>query len=209
MLQSLNNTDKVFRQFRILAILCVLGTILVSLTSVYYVHKTQVDQSRTVYALIGNSAVSLTAMDVLENRPVEANSHVDMFHRLFYSLDPDREVIDRNVTEALAIADNSVKNLVDRFEEDGFYRGMISGNVSQSITTDSIHIDMSVEPYYFKYQGELTITRPTSIASRSLVSEGYFRNVQRSKVNPHGFLIENYRVVENEDIRVIRRRQWQ
>ncbi len=205
MLQSLNNMDKVFRQSRILTIVCVIGMVVVSLTSVSYVYSAQRQQSQIVYALIGDNAVSLSAVDVLENRPVEANNHVELFHRRLFGLDPDREVIDRNLNAALSMADNSVQALVDAYEEDGYYRGLISSNMSQSITADSIYVDMATEPYYFRYTGELTITRPSSIATRSLISEGYFRNVQRSQLNPHGFLIEGYRVLANEDLRVEKR----
>ncbi len=205
MLQSLNNMDKVFRQSRILTIVCVIGMVVVSLTSVSYVYSAQRQQSQIVYALIGDNAVSLSAVDVVENRPVEANNHVELFHRRLFGLDPDREVIDRNLNAALSMADNSVQTLVDAYEEDGYYRGLISSNMSQSITADSIYVDMATEPYYFRYTGELTITRPSSIATRSLISEGYFRNVQRSQLNPHGFLIEGYRVLANEDLRVEKR----
>ena len=205
MLQSLNNMDKVFRQSRILTIVCVVGMVVVSLFSVSYVYSAQREQSQIVYALIGDNAVSLSAVDVLENRPVEANNHVELFHRRLFGLDPDREVIDRNLNAALSMADNSVQTLVDTYEEDNFYRGLISSNMSQAITADSIYVDMATEPYYFRYTGKLTITRPSSIATRSLVSEGYFRNVQRSQLNPHGFLIEGYRILENEDLSVEKR----
>ena len=205
MLQSLNNMDKVFRQSRILTIVCVIGMVVVSLFSVFYVHKSQREQARVVYALIGENAVSLGAIDVLDNRPVEGNNHIELFHRRLFGLDPDREVIDKNLNAAMSMADNSVKKLIDTYEEDNFYRNLIGGNISQAITTDSIYLDMSVKPYYFRYTGELTITRPSSIATRSLVSEGYFRDVQRSQLNPHGFLIEGYRILENEDVDVIAR----
>ena len=205
MLKSLNNMDTVFRQSRILAIICVVGMIVVSLFSVSYVYRAQHEQSQVVYALIGDEAVRLGAVNVLDNRPVEAHNHVEQFHRRLFGLDPDREVIDRNLNAAMSMADNSVKELVETYEEDNFYRGLVSGNISQSIAMDSIELDMTMKPYYFRYTGELTITRPSSIATRSLVSEGYFRDVQRSQLNPHGFLIEGYRILENEDVRVERR----
>ena len=205
MLQSLNNMDKVFRQSRILTIICVVGMVAVSLFSVFYVHKAQTDQSRVVYALIGNNAVSLGAIDVLDNRPVEARNHVDLFHGRLFGLDPDREVIDRNLDAAMAMGDASVKRLIETYEEKNYYRGLINGNVSQSVSTDSVYVDMSVKPYYFRFTGELTITRTSSIATRSLISEGYFRDVQRSQLNPHGFLIEKYRILENEDKKIVAR----
>ena len=205
MIRSLKNMDRTFKINRIITILCVIGVVVVSLTAIHYVSKAQREQSKVVYALIGENTVSLSAVDGMENRPVEAYNHVELFHDRFYSLDPDREVIDRNLNAALSMSDRSVKDLVDTYEEDGYYRQVISGNISQGVRTDSIYLNMDVNPYYFRYTGSLTITRASTIATRSLVAEGSFRNVQRSRVNPHGFLIEDYRVLQNADVEVRKR----
>jgi len=37
---------------------------------------------------------------------------------------------------------------------------------------------------------------------RSLITEGYLRNTLRSDNNPHGFLIEQWRTLENKDISI-------
>lgn len=205
MLESLNNRDKIFRQSRILTIICVVGMILVALFSITYVHISMRQQSQVVYALIGEEAVTLGAVDVMDNRPVEAHAHIKEFHQHLFRLDPDREVIDRNLVAATSMADNSVQSLIDTYEESNYYRNLISGNVSQSITMDSIYMDMNVQPHYFRYVGEMTITRPTSIVTRTLIAEGNFRDVQRSRLNPHGYLIERYRIVSNDDIDVKKR----
>jgi conjugative transposon TraK protein len=205
MLNTLNTMDRSFRQGRILTILCLVGMIGVSLFSVVYVSRSARQQSEVVYALMGDQAVTLRAVSVLENRPVEARSHVDLFHRSFFDLDPDREVIDRNIARALSLGDQSVRTLYQDYEEDHFYRKLIASNTSQDITVDSIRITMSEYPYHFRCSGQLTITRPSSIVTRSLITEGYFRDVQRSASNPHGFLIERFRVVENNDLRVTKR----
>ena len=40
------------------------------------------------------------------------------------------------------------------------------------------------------------------MTERSLVTRGRLMNSIRSDNNPHGFIIESFRVVENRDIRV-------
>jgi conjugative transposon TraK protein len=205
MLQSLNNLDKNYKQNRILTIISLLGMVVTAIFSVTYVTNAIMKQSQVVYALMGDNAVSLRAVSVLDNRPVEAYNHIDLFHRKFYDLDPDREVIDANLDYALGLGDNSIRDLYLAYEEDNYYRGLVSSNTSQDVILDSISLDMSSYPYYFRYTGQVKITRRSSIATRSLITEGYFRDVQRSKNNPHGFLIENYHVVENKDLMVERR----
>ena len=205
MLNTLNTLDRSFRQGRILTIICLVGMVVVSLFSVVYVTRAARQQSEVVYALMGDNAVTLRAISVLDNRPVEARSHVDLFHRSFFDLDPDRAVIDRNLRRALSLGDQSIRTLYQDYEESNFYRKLIASNTSQDIVLDSIEILMADYPYRFRCRGQLTITRPSSIVTRSLVTEGYFRDVQRSAENPHGFLIERFRVVENADLKITKR----
>jgi hypothetical protein len=56
-----------------------------------------------------------------------------------------------------------------------------------------------VYPFYFRYKGRQRIIRPTTILTRSLITEGYLRHVSRSDHNSHGFLIERWRTLENKD----------
>ncbi len=197
--------DAAHQQAKILTILCVVGMIAVAVYSITYVTNALQKQSQLIYALVGDEAVSLRAISVTDNRPVEAYNHVDLFHRNFYTLDPEREVIDYNIDRALTLGDNSVRTLVQDYEEDNYYRKLIASNTSQRIAVDSIALDMSTYPYEFRYIGKLTITRTSSIATRTLVTQGLLRDVQRSKNNPHGFLIERYEVTENDDLKVVQR----
>jgi hypothetical protein len=57
-------------------------------------------------------------------------------------------------------------------------------------------------PYYFRCVASQQIIRSTSIVTRRLITEGYLRSVTRSDNNPHGFLIERWRILENKDVDV-------
>jgi hypothetical protein len=57
-------------------------------------------------------------------------------------------------------------------------------------------------PYYFKCFCKQKIIRPTTIVTRNLLTEGYLRNVERSDNNPHGFLIEKWKILDNKDLKI-------
>jgi hypothetical protein len=83
---------------------------------------------------------------------------------------------------------------------------MISANTSQQVEEpDSISVNINQSPWYFRYYGKLKIVRPTTIATRSLISEGYLRETDVSDNNPHGFLIERWNVIENKDLTIEKR----
>jgi conjugative transposon TraK protein len=165
-----------------------------------------VNRSRDrVYILSSGKALEAIAGDRRENVAVEARDHIRTFHQYFFTLDPDEKVITTNITHALYLADASAKKLYDDLKENGYYAGIISGNISQQISVDSILFNMSADPWYFRCFATQKIIRPTSIVIRDLVTEGWLRPISRSDNNPHGFLIERWGTVENKDIRVEKR----
>ena len=124
-----------------------------------------------------------------------------MFHHYFFTLDPDEKVIQANITKALYLADASAKKQYDNLKENSYYSNVMAGNISQEITADSIIINTNSYPYYFRCIAQQKIIRPTTIVTRSLITEGYLRNVSRSDNNSHGFLIEKWTTLENKDIK--------
>jgi conjugative transposon TraK protein len=112
-------------------------------------------------------------------------------------------VIQANITKALYLADRSAKEQYDNLKENNYYSNIISGNISQEIDADSIVVDVNQYPFYFQYYGKEKIIRPASIVIRNLITEGYLRNVSRSDNNPHGFLIEKWRTIENKDLKTM------
>jgi conjugative transposon TraK protein len=102
----------------------------------------------------------------------------------------------------LYLADGSAKQQYDNLKENNYYTNIISGNISQTVEADSITINTNSYPYYFHYSGRQKIVRPTSIVTRTLITEGYLRNVSRSDNNSHGFLIEKWKTLENTDQKI-------
>ena len=99
------------------------------------------------------------------------------------------------------LSDGSAKTAYDNLKESGYYSNLISGNISQSIAIDSIQVNIDSYPFYWRCYATETITRTTSMLIRSLLTEGYLREVARSDNNPHGFLIERWNTLENRDIK--------
>jgi conjugative transposon TraK protein len=137
-----------------------------------------------------------------ENLGVEARDHIAMFHHWFFSLDPDEKAINTSIKKALYMADATAKKQYDDLVERGYIAGIISGNVSQQLTIDSVIVNTISEPYQFRCYATMQILRSTSLVTRSLVTQGALRNVARTDHNPHGFLIEKWEVIENKDLKV-------
>ena len=202
MFKRTQNIDTAFRHIRLFSIVMIIACLFISIFITCNSFQLSEKAQQRIYILANGKALEAYAADRRDNVPVEARDHVKMFHHYFFSLDPDDKVIQSNINKALYLADGSAKQQYDNLKENGFYSNLISGNISQTVEPDSILINTNVYPFYFKYQGEQKIVRPTTIVIRSLITEGYLRNVSRSDNNPHGFLIEKWRTLENKDLTI-------
>lgn len=201
MFKQMKNIDTAFRSIRSFTISVIIGCVLLCGFTLYKSLRLVAEMQSKVYILANGKALEAYASDRKDNIPVEARDHVNTFHQYFFSLDPDEKVIQSNITKALYLADASAKRAYDNLKEKGYYTTIISGNISQKIKVDSIQVNINQYPYYFRCYATQSIIRTTSIVSRSLLTEGYLRNVSRSDNNPHGFLIERWTTIDNRDIK--------
>ena len=185
--KSLTNIETSFRHLRLFGIVYLgVCTLLVGF-SVWKAYSFAEAQRQKIYVLDeGKSLMLALSQDLEQNRPVEAREHVRRFHELFYSLAPDKDAIESNIQRAMFLSDRSAYTHYVDLAEQGYYNRVISGNVNQRIKVDSVRCDI----------------REKSVTERSLVTQGRLLNSTRSDNNPHGFILEAFRVLENRDIRM-------
>lgn len=201
MFTKMKNIDSAFRYVRGFTLVIVTGCILLSGFVIYESYLIVSRSKNKIYVLANGKVLEAMESERKNNLPVEARDHIKTFHELFFTLDPDDQVIQAHITKALYLADASAKREYQDLKEKGFYANLIAGNISQRIKVDSLKIDTDRYPYYFKCYATQRIIRTTRTALRSLVTEGYLRNVSRSDHNPHGFLIERWRILENRNLK--------
>lgn len=202
MFQQLKNIDTAFKHVKTFTIVLIAANLIITCYSLYKSHQTIAKTKDKVYVIAGDKLLQAISASRADNLPIELKDHIKTFHYDFFSLEPDDEVIQNNINKSLYLADATAKNEYDNLKEQNYYSGIISGNVSQRvIDPDSVIVSL-LPPYYFRYYGKLKIIRATSIATRSLITEGTIRITTPSDNNPHGFLIENWRILDNSDLTV-------
>ncbi|SEW15838.1 conjugative transposon protein TraK [Chitinophaga arvensicola] len=205
MFQHINNVDNAFKHVRLFTIV-VIVTYTALLAYVIFSCLQKVDRANErIYIVANGQAISAEASTRKENIPVEARDHVKVFHSFFFTLSPDQRAIDATIAKAMELADGSAKAAFDDLKEKGYYVSVISGNVSQEVICDSVSVSTSQYPYHFRYYGRQRVIRTSAIITRSLVTEGYLRTVDRTDTNPHGFLVEKWATLVNSDLEIEKR----
>jgi len=202
MFPKAKNMESSFRMIRMTCAVVVVGSFGFAGYAFYAASALEARAQQKIYILSSGKVLEALASDRRDNLPAEARDHIRTFHELFFDLDPDDKVISQNLSRALYMADRSAQRVTENLTESGFYSNLISGNMSERLRIDSIHLDTMSVPFYFRLYGVETITRTTSVVTRDLVTEGYLRMVMRSDNNPHGFLIERWAILSNRDLKV-------
>ena len=197
--RTLSNIEKTFRFSKTMALVAVICSFLFSGTVVVLSYIKIERERQKIYVLDQDKSLILALQqDLKQNRPVEARDHVRMFHELFFTLAPDNAAIRSNMQRAFELADKTAYNYYKDLLEAGYYNRIVRSNIFQRIEIDSIVCNFDQYPYEAIAYCQQVINRESNSARRSLVTTCQLVNVMRSDNNPHGFLLQNFRVLENK-----------
>lgn len=195
-----------FRKTKIITIASLASAAIVSLGSLIYAAEFVSSHSDNIYILDGNgSAMSATVAKTQLDRELEVTDHVTRFHELMFNLSPSSDAIRRNVERALNMSDRSAYDYYNDLEEKSYYSRMVQANITQQISIDSVHVDMGVYPYQERTYGKLYVIRESNITRYDFISQGQLVETGRSKYNPHGLMLEKFRVIRNERVETRKR----
>lgn len=174
----------------------------------FFAYRQVADARKSVYVLDANSVPLLARQTDLQiNRAAEYRSHVNLFHSLFFSLTPDDKYIEYQMKKAMYLVDESGALQYNNLKEKGFFNSILSSSAVLTLQTDSIFIDEARK--YFRYYGRQKIDRRSSTIIRSLVTEGYLKDLEiRSDNNPHAVLITRWKTLENKDLENVQKNSF-
>ena len=192
------NIEQKIRINKAVSIASILFAVFVVIAGFVMAYKMVQDSRKSLYVIDNGVPILVKQTDELLNRPVEYQSQIELFHRLFFTLAPDDRYIKENVEKSLYLIDDSGKKEYTNLREKGFYNQIISGNSLVTVRNDSIKIDLPNRK--FIYYGTQMINRKKSLIIRKLITEGNFEDMIRSPNNPHGVLLRNWRILDNSEL---------
>ncbi|MFV0591556.1 MAG: conjugative transposon protein TraK, partial [Draconibacterium sp.] len=184
---------------KLLSILSFAFSFAIVILMTMFLSKQLAESRKSIYILDKDIPILAKQTDESVNRPVEYKAHVNLFHSLFFTLTPDNKYIEYQMKNAMYLIDDSGIQQYNNLKEKGLFNQILSSSAVLTIQTDSIYLDMPRK--FFRYYGKQKIERKSSIVVRSLITEGYLKDVPRSQNNPHGVLIERWKTVENKDLK--------
>ena len=194
----IKNIEAKIRLATLIAVGCIIMAIIIVGINSLYAYRMVTNAQKSIYILDGNIPILARQTDAQMNRPAEYRAHVNLFHSLFFSLTPDDKYMEYQMKKAMYLVDESGMKQYNNLKENGFFNSILSSSSVLTLQTDSIMLDSRRS--YFRYYGKLKIDRRSSTVVRSLITEGYLKEIPRSDNNPHGVLITNWKTLENKDL---------
>lgn len=200
LIKYFDNIETSFRKMKVITVTSVIACVTVCICSFAIAGWTIIETGNQVFVIDKGSAVMAQRTEEDANRDLEATDHVTRFHELMFNLSPNTESIKRNTDKALVMSDKSAYDYWSDLSERGFYQRLVSANVSQEIVIDSVKLDMNTYPYEARTYGRLFMLRESNITAYQLETTCRLVDVERSPGNPHGMMIEKFRVTRNENL---------
>ena len=198
--------EQSFKGLNRLTLVCVclsfIFSLVVGLAALNYAER----QREKIYVLDqGKSLLLALQTDAVMSKELEIKDHVSRFHELMFTLSPQKKTIQENLDRAFNLADKSAYEYSQDLAEKGYYSRLVSANISQQMIVDSVVFQGNGYPYQVKTFARQYVVRESNISEYSFVSECQLINSSRSDVNPHGLLIEKFKVTENNLIETRKR----
>ena len=194
----IKNLENKIKLTLIVSCMFMAGCIIISLGAIFTAKGMVDDAHKKVYVLDGTVPILVQQTTMEETLDVEAKSHVELFHHLFFTLAPDDKYINYTMEKAMYLVDETGMAQYNALKEKGFYNNIMGTSAVFSIFCDSINFDK--EKMTFIYYGRQRIERRTNILMRKLVTAGDLKRVPRTENNPHGLMITNWRTLLNQDL---------
>lgn len=156
------------------------------------------EERSQIYVLDGDIPFLAERAKLEANFTMEAQAHIQLFHQYFFTLPPDNDYIKWTLGKAMYMADGTALKQKQAMDEKGFYSDIVSSSAVCTIMCDSIQFDEHERK--FTYYGTQFIKRRSRDLKRSIVTAGNIETVPRTRNNPHGLLITNWRTIENKDL---------
>ena len=189
-----------FRKLKFITVASIASGVIIALGAVYISGQQMLSNNDNIYVIDRGSAVMAARNGQDAYRDLEVKDHIERFHELMFNLSPNSESIKRNLDRALVMSDKSAYDYWSDLSERGFYSRIVSANISQEIVIDSVNVDMSSYPYQAKTYAKVFMLRESNITAYDFESSCRLVDVERSPSNPHGLMIEKFRVSKNENM---------
>lgn len=205
LVETAGSITESFKKLKFVTLACIAGIVITAIGCNIFGYLKFNELKSQVYVIDHGQSFSATAQD----RTITLQDRIEFqarnLHKLLFTISPNRELVQKNVNEALGFSDRSVYRYYQDLNERRFYARMYQNGAYQDIQVDSVKYDLSRRPYLVVTYATLLTMRESNIQRSSLISRCNMIEVDMEKKNREGLKVENFEVLKNEIIETRKR----
>ena len=129
----IKNLENKIKLVLIVSCMFMAGCIIISMGAIFTAKGMVDDAHKKVYVLDGNVPILVQRTTMDETLDVEAKSHVELFHHLFFTLAPDDKYINYTMEKSMYLVDETGLAQFNSLKEKGFYNNIMGTSAVFSI----------------------------------------------------------------------------
>ena len=200
-LKGLTNYKSAFSLLQIVIVVVIVA--LVSLMGfIYYSsQKTIKSLQNSIYIMDKSGAVAVgnRVGETPAARLFEYRDQVKVFFHLWYELDASS--FDENINSALNLVGKCGKILYSQYLDADLKKNLIVNGIYTKAIVDSIKFNTKEMPIRGIVYGRQKIIRKNSTIIRQLICTFSIHDINRSEINSHGALLDDWKIINNEIIK--------
>lgn len=197
LLNTANTITESFSKLKFVTICSILGAVICAIVCVVVSTDKLSNMADKIYVLDNGQVLSAAQMSISVVREDEIRDQAERLHHYLFSVSPNRDIVQKNLENAMKISDRSVYNYYRDVDETGFYRRLSQNGAVQDIVVDSVRTDTRQYPYPVVTYATITMTRSSKMSRYSFISRCNMIEVGRNPQNLHGLQVEKFEVVKN------------
>lgn len=197
-----NNIYKALKRNKAITIgTVILGciTIISSFVFAFSVYVYQMNHALTIDK--NGDILPLRYININDALKIRSAHHVEMFLKYFYQY--DKTSFESQMQKALWLADESAENIYLLLQNENWFEKVMQYNLIQEIEVkpDNIFIEGDKVPFTFKASCIVRVIQQGQAKSYQLECSGVISKVHENyPLNPHGFLISEYKELVKTEI---------
>jgi hypothetical protein len=199
-LDILTNYRRATESLKTITLIAVIGCFIISSAIFIYMQNELKVSKKKIYVIDSKGNVSSANEENINTniRVFEYENHVKTFYKLWYQL--DQNTFKPNIEAALSLVGDCGKELFNEYKDQDLYSLLRSKNLVITVTIESVKIDINQKPFRGIIKGVQTIYRLKGEITRRMDCSFTLYDVDRSRENPHGVKIENWKVEDTSPV---------
>lgn len=196
---STSSFNRGWMMMKVMVIFFGILCLLIAIASMFFAYQANETASRRAYVVTDQGTmIAESGNNDLNGRKIEVESHIKYFFATMYSF--DERTFKENIEKGSHLIGSDGKLIFQGYRDNNLLEDLVKSNGRVHTVVDSIWVDVNRHPYEVKAYARQISETPIGTVESNLWASMVVKNIDRSRKNVHGLLIDRFVIFNNARI---------